>query len=337
MIRFRDWGDVNARARGLEGRLLGRERLLSLTETSDLRALAHAMRPHERTGAVAPDGAAVERLSRRRYGTRLALLARWAGPRLSALRAVFGEEERQSVRALVRGALQGTDAQTRLSGLVATPALPEPALAAASRASTVDGVIAALADVEHPWTGTLRATVEEGPFDAFDLERALDRRFAGEALAAARRGGPRLVEYARQAIDIRNAWLVLGGRRGSPSRDDAWVPGGGAFDPPAFSDAIVIDDPGARRARLADVLGPTLPGPVLADPSIALPRIEAAVHRARILHWERVALSEPLSPAPLLVYVLRARAEAADLRRIAWGLELGAGRDTLAQGLVTPP
>lgn len=338
MIRFRDWGDLDARARGLGGRLLGRERLVELARLDGPAALARMLRRVGETGPAIGDPAGIDLYTRRVAGHRLALLARWAGPRSAALRVVHGEEERCSIRALLRGALQGAGAATRLVGLVPTPVLPDSALEDAARASTVDGVIAAIAVVGHPWVDALREIVEAGPFDAFDLERAVDRRFAADALDGARRGGSRLLDYARQSIDLRNAWLALAGDRG-PGPDEveaAWLAGGSALGREAWSETIRIDEPGPRRDRLAAAFGSTLPGPTLADRSIPASRIEDAVLRARILAWERIALTAPLSPAPLLAYVLRARAEAIDLRRITWGLALDADADTLVPELVTP-
>lgn len=337
MIRYRDWGDLDARARGLRGRLLGRARLVELAGLDGPNALARALQAVDGGPADVSDARGVERLSRRIAGERLALLARWAGPRTAALRGVFGEEERRALRSLLRGALQGVDAGVRLAGLVPTPALPDAALDAAAHESSVDGVVAAIAVVDHPWSDALREVVEAGPFDAFDLERALDRRFAADALGAARRGGTRLVEYARQAIDLRNAWLALAwDRTEAREAETGWSPGGAALDREAFADATRIEDPGVRRDRLAVAFGAAVPGPALADRSIPLSRLEDAALRARILWWEGIALAEPLSPAPLLAYVLRARAEAVDLRRLAWGLALGAGPDALTLELVTP-
>jgi hypothetical protein len=39
--------------------------------------------------------------------------------------------------------------------------------------------------------------------------------------------------------------------------------------------------------------------------------------------------------APLLGYALRLRAEALDIRRLIWGISLGAPCETLLEGLVT--
>jgi len=65
--------------------------------------------------------------------------------------------------------------------------------------------------------------------------------------------------------------------------------------------------------------------------------LERAVLAALILDLRDSARMAPLSPAPLIGYALRLRAEALDVRWLVWGISLGAPAHALAEGLVLAP
>jgi len=113
-----NWDDVNARVRGLGLHLLGSVELAALAAAIDIPALAAALeargfRVLAGSGPVTP--AKLEAGIRRAEGNRLALLARWCGgPRVAALAVVYEAEDRRSLRALARGAVEGAAPEARL-------------------------------------------------------------------------------------------------------------------------------------------------------------------------------------------------------------------------------
>jgi len=121
------WGDLNARARGLATHLASRPTLEQLAESPTLAALA---RDCVATGVLPaepeqPAPFAFELAFRRVAALQLKTLIRWMGPRTEALRFLLEDEDRRSLRALLRGAAAGVAAETRLAGLIPTPSLPE--------------------------------------------------------------------------------------------------------------------------------------------------------------------------------------------------------------------
>ena len=88
--------------------------------------------------------------------------------------------------------------------------------------------------------------------------------------------------------------------------------------------------------RYRDTLKPSRPlADAFADRDQVESGIETAALRALIEELRAAARQDPLSPAVLLSYGLRLRAERLDLGRIIWGLTLGAPAGVLTSGLAT--
>ncbi|HVX89619.1 MAG TPA: V-type ATPase subunit [Gemmatimonadales bacterium] len=183
------WEDVNARARGLGTHLLDRGRLEALAAAPDLGALAEAL---GRAGIAigAGDGATAEAGIRQWSAGILRTLQRWVGARSDALPLVFDDEDRRSIRALIRGAAAGVPAEARLLALLPTPALPAAALEALAALHTVEEVAALLAAWRHPFAGAAAAAVGAEP-DLLAFDRALADAARQRAERAARRSGSR--------------------------------------------------------------------------------------------------------------------------------------------------
>lgn len=299
------WTDLDARARGLAGRLLGRARLEALARSVDVRAIAASL---ERSGYERPtDGSSesLDRAVRRTVARRLRVLERWAERRASVLAVVFEEEEVRNLRALLRGALSNAPAAARLSSTIPTRHLPEGALAELARLHGVREIVAVLAAWRHPYADALADEARLEAPNAFRLESLLHERFAERALGMAR--GAELRRFVQQTVELQSAFAAIevAGDRTAAARK-------------------------AARAFLGSDLAPTLRRH--ADDPAAL---EDAALRVRIAEQSRAALLDPLGPAPLLLYVLRLRAEAADVRRIVAGVALGAPAPTLVSQLVT--
>lgn len=327
------WGDLNARARGLATHLLDRAALEGLARAPDAAALAEALRA---SGFPVPDGGggatppALDLAVRRATAARLRLLAWWCGARVAPLTVIFEDEDRRSLRALLRGTVQGAAPELRLSGVIPTPSFPERALQELARQTTPGAVAALLVTWRHPYGPALLPEAAGAHPDLLRLEHLLNRCFAARALAAAPRGP--LADFVRDTIDLENglAAIVVAGQGREAAPDEAFLAGGRALTRAAFRRAAAAADaPGAAR-RVAETMG--APFRRFADDPGA---IEAAVLRQRIRALTRAARLEPLGPAPLLAYVLRLRGEVLDLRRLIWGTALGAPEAALMLELVT--
>jgi len=331
------WDDLNARARGLGTHLLGRRDLDALARASDLRALAEGLRaagfPLADTDGVTPG--ALELAVRRRAGAHLGILARWCGPRADAAAILFDDEDRRSLRAILRGASERAPADLRLAGTLPTPDLPERALAELARQPSARAVAALLVAWRHPYGTALLAAASAGEADLLRLELALNKCFAARASRVA--GSGPLAGYVRETIDLENAFaaLILAGRTEDTVPKDAFIPGGARIGIADFEEAVATGGAARAAPRLERAFGDSPLARVFAragaDPAAA----EAATLRVRVAAERRDARRDPLGPAPLLALVLGLRAQTTDLRRIIWGLALNAPPALVAADLVT--
>lgn len=336
------WDDVNARARGLGTRLFSRGQLESLARAGGAAALTAGFRrlglpvSGEREAATPPE---LELAVRRWAAAALRTLARWAGPRVLALAVIYEEEERKSLRTIVRGAVRGAAAEARLSGLVPTPALPERALEELARQPTPAAVAALLSAWRNPYGAALAAAAGAGQPDPFALDLALDRTFVARALAASRRAGGDLLAYVRETIDLANALtalvLAVAGRDVVPK--EVFLPGGERVSITVFEEAAALGEPGAVGMRLARGLAPSMMAEPFRHVTPDLTGLEEEVLRARIREVARLTRLSPLGPGPVLWFALRLRAQIVDLQRIIWGSALATPPAALAAALVTAP
>ena len=75
-------------------------------------------------------------------------------------------------------------------------------------------------------------------------------------------------------------------------------------------------------------------GRVFEDPDVPLALLEAHAVRVRIATERRAARFDPIGPSPILEFVMRLRAERADLRRINWGIAEGLPTESIVGQLV---
>ena len=201
------WEDLNARARGLGTHLLSGPQLNALAMAADIAALGEALR---RLGYPLEEGAAspgaLELALRRMAAGRLHILARWCGPRVGVLAVWFEDEDRRSLRAMLRGAVQHAPADTRLAGLVPTPALPERALRELANQPTPAAVAALLTAWRNPYGSALLAAASVAQPDLFTLEILVNRTFAQRATRAARGGGSK--ETLAHGDDFLNSTMI---------------------------------------------------------------------------------------------------------------------------------
>ena len=321
------WEDLATRARGLGTHLLDRSAIASLAALESVEALGDALRgygyPLPEGGVTADD---LELAVRRQAGSRLSVLARWAGNRSALLAVIFEDEDRRSIRAIVRGAVQGASAELRLAGLIPTPALPERALRELAMQPSPGAVSVLLTAWGNAYGTALLREAKAAQPDLLAIESGLTVTFAQRALAGARGTGSGLVvDYVRDTIDLENATAALilsAGEADSPGKR-AFVKGGRRLPLPTFLEAIAAGDAAAAGRRLAVAFRPT-PLAAAFERAADAVSIEEQLLRSRIAMLRETERRDPAGPASVLGFALRVRVEVFDVRRVIWGVELGA-------------
>lgn len=322
------WDDVDARARGLSTHLLSRAQLQLLARVGGTAALTNEFRrlgfPVGAEGVVTP--AELELAVRRWAAEALATLARWAGRRVAALAVIYEDEDRKSLRAILRGAARGAPSEARLSGLIPTPSLPERALEELARQASVSAAVTLLLVWGNPYGTPLATVARTAQPDPFAIDLTLDRTFAARALSAVQSEGGELLEFVRESVDVANAVtaLVLASAAKDMTPKDAFLPGGDRVSIVTFEEAAAAGGAGAAGMRLARAFAPSAVAVALRDFSADPVTLEDELLRLRIRALTLRARQSPLGPAPTLWFALRLRAQVIDLQRIVWSAALGA-------------
>ena len=326
------WEDLVARVRGASGHLLGRDRLIELARARDLvRLVALLEESYGGSLGVAPGAspADAELAVRRLAATHLATLARWGLQRSRFLTPFFLDEDRRSVRALLRGAAAGSPDNVRLAGLVPTPTLPERALRELARQRGAAEIAALLSAWNHPFGRALLGATQAPHPDLLRLDLVLNEAWSRESAAAIRRA-PRghdtrrdLAAFVSDTADIENALtaLQLAGQRTSITPGVLFMPNGHILTPSAFDEVAGSPGPAAGQAILARVFHGTPLAHAFDGPART---VEDRLLAARLQAAVRNALRFPLGAAPVILFVLRLRAEIRDLCLIIWRLATGA-------------
>jgi hypothetical protein len=337
------WDEVNARAQGLSGRLLGRRELEVLAKNQDLRTLARELRnlgypvtqSHE-----APRPELLERAVREGAALRLRTLARWCGNRTAIAAVIFEDQERQNLRILLRGTIEGAAPEARLRGAIPTPALPEAWLQELARQESAAAVARLLTLRRNAYAEAIAAEVQTPRPDPLRVELAIARRFAERAAwgAGLARKTVLLKAYVAELVDLENVLtaLLLVTEPVAGGGEDMFLSGGCRIGKELFLDALRCESP----VRAASVLAGALRGTPFAglieqhcsDPN----RLERAFLVQRIRQLRADALREPLQPARLLLYHLRLQVQVADLLSIIWAVPLEAPFETVVEELLTP-
>ena len=339
-----DWGDLIARATGLGTHILHRGDLAALAHLPDLPALAVELSrrgfPIDQEAPVT--AAALDLAARRDAAAHLQTLAHWSGARSEILAVIFEDEDRRALRAIVRGAVQHAAAESRLSGLLPTPSLPERALHELADQPSVAKIAAILVAWEHPYGPALLAQMQHPEPDLLALEVQINRTFAARSLRGARRAGKRgvLVWYVRRTIDLENAYsaLALSGEPPVEHLPDLFIPAGEIVSRTLFESAAKAGDLSAAGRLLGGAFaGTPLASVFLNANAIAAGDLERLVLGTEIGELRRRAFQDPLGPTPVLLDALRGRAAVLDLRQLIWGISLDAPRPALAGALVSAP
>lgn len=321
------WVDLVARARGRSTHLAAEDALAAIDRASDRAALLGALAQAGWVIAPTTDALAAARAldeaATARATAELALLTRWAAARTAALAVIVADEDRRTLRGVVRGLAAAAAPAARLRGAVATPDLPSAAQRELAAAATGPALLAALTRLAHPANVALAPTLTHQPLELLAVEQALAAWFAARARAGARAAGDRaLAEHVAQAIDAENAAaaLALVTRGRGLAADAAFLCGGGRIDRATFV-AAAAAAPAACASTLAEALvGTPLAAAVGAGTPDAIERATLAWQLATQARWRRV---EPLGLGPVLWPWLRMRREHAQVRLAAWRLALG--------------
>jgi hypothetical protein len=306
--------ELAVRARGLTTHLAREDALAAIEHARDPIALGAALaaaRILPPPGLASPD--ALERALRGRAADDLVVLGRWG--RLALLDAFVLDQDRRSVRAILRGIAAGASIERRLEGTVATARLPDRALALLASATSGGELDRALAHARHPLAGAIPAA---DPIDLCEAELALAQRFAAVARASGRARA--IAAYVAQVIDVENATaaLLLAARGDDVDRARVFVPGGRVVERATFVAAASSSDPAAPLAR-AFAGTPIARALSTADPA-ALDDAALRWQLATQAHLRRV---DPQGLAGVLHLLLRRRAEGRRVRRAAWRVAMG--------------
>jgi vacuolar-type H+-ATPase subunit C/Vma6 len=332
---------LTARARGVATRLLTRGMLEELAGAADFATLVRRLAA---AGAI-PDMAsapadvfAAERAAAQMAASRWRTLDRWQLRRPGVLDVYTAHADRRSLRALLRGAVQGATRDARLAGLMPTPTLPLPVLIELAAQASAAAVVHRLRARRYPDAERLPALAGQGPADLLALEAALLDTFARRARRAAVGGDDVLRDFVREIVDVGNAidaLLVAGDPRDvDPVR--LFVDGGRWLSREAFAAAADAGAHDAARTRLATALAHSPLAGVVSERTTGAARVERSFIERTLQRLTRIARTDPLGAAPLLRVLLLIDAQAHDVRMLAWGTALGAPPAARVRLLVTP-
>jgi vacuolar-type H+-ATPase subunit C/Vma6 len=304
---------IAARARGLTTTIASADVLASIDRARDAGELAAALARADLHVATPLSADAIDHMASGRIARDLTILARWS----DAIAPLELDEDRRSLRALVRGLASGAPTTSRLWATIPTARLPARELAELAALPTIEQLAAALARRHHPLAPALGGARSQ--VDPLQLELRLTRQFA--ELARARDLALRV--YLAQLIDAENAGaaLLLAARGAGIDVDRAFIPGGSRIAPAVFAAApgVSID---TVRARLATALAGTPLAAALFQPASAA--LEEAALDWQLETQAHLRRTDPLGLAAAIHAVLLRRNEARHLRRAAWRIAMGA-------------
>ncbi|MCU0621323.1 MAG: V-type ATPase subunit [Gemmatimonadales bacterium] len=313
------------RSRGIASRLLSRATLEAARHAADLSGLQQLLvaagMPLESGGPPRPD--ALELAIRRWAARHLARLMHWLPecPELGAILAV--DEDRRSIRAIVRGASAGASAEQRLAGLIPTPHLGERELRELARQTEAAGVAALLVRWRHPLGPTLLSAVRSAEPDLGAVEAALRRASFATMHAAAFRVGGLTAEAVARYIDLENARLAT--TCAAHARGDhaiEWCLPGGTI--PCAEVVRSARAPSAEEAiaRLVTLLPAAARG-ALRDAATTPERMDSRLLAIRLTLLRAALHRDPVDAVAVLHFALRVRVQVILLQQAVWRLVLG--------------
>ena len=329
-----------ARAKALSRRLVPRDALDRLADAGDLAGFARGL---VRLGATidplgeSPDIFAIERAIERTTSRYIRTLQRWQTRSPGVLDVFNADRERRSLRALLRGAVQGAPFEARVAGLLPTSSLPLPALVALAREASAAAVVRQLIVFRRPHADRLLALAESARPNLMAIEVALLDDYADHATRAAAYGDDILRQFVHNRIDVinaQNALLMSGGPRELGPKD-GFVGGGRWLTRPDFVSASAAESQDAARAHLRAALARTPLACLLETGLSGAAHLERTFLAETLKQLTRASRLAPLSTAPLMRVLIRIEAQSHDLRALAWAAFLDVPAPLRRQQLVT--
>jgi len=248
------------------------------------------------------------------------------------------EEDRRSLRVILRGVAAHVAEGPRAAGLLPTPTLPERALEELASLPTVAAVGGLLAAWRHPFAMGLAEVARSAKPDLLTIELALGKAAAATAVAAARRSGSRaLAHWVAESIDLENGLiaLLLAGAGEDLVADAHFLPGGHRLIRERFLEAVATRASAAAGARLAPAFCGTPYADAFEREGRDPARLEGELATLRLQALTRQVRRAPLEPTTTLWYALRLHEQVIDLQRIIWTVVLGAPRQPLIDRFTT--
>lgn len=322
------WDALVTRAAGLATHLLPAELLDELSRIEDLAALAARLAHLGIEAAHEGDGlaACLEHGARRWAGSRLRQLAAWCRSAPEPISIFLRDEDRRSLRRLVRGAISGAPPATRLAGLIPTEALPERVLVELARRTSLTEIATLLVAWGNPFGVALHSLGAAPRPEPLAVEIALDRCWGERGLEDASRVKGAFLWHVEESIDLANVrtLIVMNSQREQRGKTGFFLAGGHWLDEKAYSELATLAEQSILISALKRRLAGSVFFPALSVLETKRGDFEQAVLEERIREISKQALSDPLSGAPLLRFLLRLRAQVVELSRIVWERALGA-------------
>ncbi len=330
-----------ARTRGLALHLFGRDELERWAALPDVATLGKALQDSGGTATplpLAPTAADIDEAMQRTAAAALAVFARWAGSDSPLLQWFEAEQERRSLRALLRGAVEGAPADERLAGLLPTSRLTPARLNELAHTRAPRELALRLLVYGDPRAAALIALTASPRVDLLQVELALARRLAEDWQQALARADAALRDSSRERVDVFNAVaaLELAGAAGEFDIGALFIEGGAALARGAFAAAARAPHAVAAARAIAQAFTGSPLAHLFRPPPESAVRLDDAALTDRIERLRRRCRIEPLGSAPAQWYLARLDAQQRDLRRLAWGLQLGLPPPALREKLLTP-
>jgi vacuolar-type H+-ATPase subunit C/Vma6 len=191
-------------------------------------------------------------------------------------------------------------------------------LAAAGDVASIGAMLLAW---RHPFGALVATEATRQRPDLLHLEMALVRSFAESARGASHDRALRA--FVRTIIDVENAWAAqaLAAQRADVTPAELFVHGGALVTAADLAEASATRTCSALVAKIHAQAPNSAPDLALAPPVGV--SAEDAVSDAMIRAARVEARREPLGLAPVILLVLRTRAELQTLHRIVWSIALG--------------
>lgn len=349
-----DFGYANARLRGRRSRLYTPEDFVAMRGLQALDDLLHLLR----RGEYGPDleealenhepAEAIGIAVQQRFAREVRQVPKFFQELYQPLvRLIVRRLTLDAVKAGLRGQAMGLSSDVILDLMIPTVDLGLAQLTGLANASDLEAMLDLIATWQLPyavpllnaWTlfGDVQTPERSLPY----LDLALDTWHYADALPTAesfREEGEALVRTLRREIDVLNilVGMRLANEVGGEGDLIAWMLPGGSMRPEPLADRLYGHGPDFWRDAFADtVYGSAVAKGFLAyDHTRRLSSVARELERFLLNRAIQEYVGDPLGIGVAIGYLALLRSEAINLRVVANGLALGAGRRLMDEGLL---